>query len=481
MVEPRMDGTNRGPWAPRAADGRGRRPRRWWCCAAAAGVCALLAAAAAAPQDAAPAAPPGGPGGESTPVPSTRPTKPPADHRDATAAELARTPPAFVRRTTAPGGSRVVLEVASRTFRKGADGPTVSLVGVAHIGEADFYRRIQEYLDGHAKVLFESVMPAGAARPAGATPEARIASTRASMLFVRDLIERHRKRRGGEPPADLEAMAADAHLTDSRLEGSARAASVDAWGRPLRYRPEKQGFELKSLGADGQPGGDGEDADLTLRERRGTRVPESGDGIQSQLASLLSLSFQIDAMDYHRPGWEVADMTADQLSREAAERGLDLGPLQGSLAGSGLSGQAVAALVALLRVSDALTGGALADVIRMVLIETLSEAGDGSMLETLAPGFMDLILMRRNDVAMECLERTLALPEPPATIAVFYGAAHMPDLQRRLLANGWTPTGERWFQAMSIDLSKTALDRERMEELRRLVRRSLREAAKGAQ
>ena len=44
----------------------------------------------------------------------------------------------------------------------------------------------------------------------------------------------------------------------------AKAVPVDPWGRPYQYTsPGGHGdFDLQSLGKDGQPGGDGDDADL---------------------------------------------------------------------------------------------------------------------------------------------------------------------------------------------------------------------------
>ena len=40
---------------------------------------------------------------------------------------------------------------------------------------------------------------------------------------------------------------------------------VDAWGHPYVYATTAAGFELKSLGKDGKPGGEGIDADLTAK------------------------------------------------------------------------------------------------------------------------------------------------------------------------------------------------------------------------
>ena len=46
-----------------------------------------------------------------------------------------------------------------------------------------------------------------------------------------------------------------------------RAVPEDPWGRPYLYRSPPEaggtGYELRTLGADGAPGGEGEDADLT--------------------------------------------------------------------------------------------------------------------------------------------------------------------------------------------------------------------------
>ena len=39
----------------------------------------------------------------------------------------------------------------------------------------------------------------------------------------------------------------------------------DPWGNPYQYRVQGGSFELISLGADGQPGGEGENADIRLQ------------------------------------------------------------------------------------------------------------------------------------------------------------------------------------------------------------------------
>jgi general secretion pathway protein G len=64
----------------------------------------------------------------------------------------------------------------------------------------------------------------------------------------------------------LSAVPDDASRKDQYRPGGylRQGAAVDPWGRPYQYRypGEKGVFDVYSLGADGQPGGEGIDADI---------------------------------------------------------------------------------------------------------------------------------------------------------------------------------------------------------------------------
>ena len=74
---------------------------------------------------------------------------------------------------------------------------------------------------------------------------------------------------GGYPPNEMGLLALVEQPSDiARWNGpylKNRSALLDPWGRPYQYRlPGQHGvFDLFSLGADGQEGGEGEDKDLT--------------------------------------------------------------------------------------------------------------------------------------------------------------------------------------------------------------------------
>ncbi|MCA9285317.1 MAG: FAD:protein FMN transferase, partial [Phycisphaerales bacterium] len=198
------------------------------------------------------------------------------------------------------------LELATWTMtRSGA--PTVRLVGVVHIGEPAFYERLQQELAANDLVLFESVMPEAALPPHGDTPDARIASTRQSLELLADLDARVRRADGAAPP-DLDALAAAAGRIDSRMGPVARAVSVDAWGHRVEFRADVPSappddpraadgggpsWQFRSLGRDGRPGGEGEDADIEVAP---LPTPTRGEtDIQRELARTLGLAHQIES------------------------------------------------------------------------------------------------------------------------------------------------------------------------------------------
>ena len=89
---------------------------------------------------------------------------------------------AAIRVVEDPGNS-VKLQIAVRTYQTAeATGPTVSLVGVSHIGARRFYRAVQDILDEYAVVLYESVKPAGASGAGGESDAERAEGQRVTGL-----------------------------------------------------------------------------------------------------------------------------------------------------------------------------------------------------------------------------------------------------------------------------------------------------------
>ncbi|MBU6208359.1 MAG: hypothetical protein KGR22_00410 [Planctomycetes bacterium] len=375
-------------------------------------------------------------------------------------------------RTEADG--RMVLETATRTFtRDGA--PSITLVGVAHIGTADYYKGVQAILDAHDLVLYESVYPTGAAAPGGSDGASRVASTRASMLWLRDRIDATWRADRAVPTIDR--VAQHAGIDDSRAPAWIKAASIDAWGQPLTIIALDDGFSLVSLGADGRIGGSGEDADLRLLQR--SRQPKAdGDGLQRELARMLGLEFQLDRINYAQPAWVVSDMTFAQLEQAFKRRGVTDGMVQGSLRGGGLSGDAIGTVMTILKFMDAASGGSASEAVKVLMVQVLGSktAAQGDMLGEEGK----VILDDRNEVVWADLQQRLAAA-PPQRIAIFYGAAHMADFARRLVESGYTAGEVTWSTTLSADPRRAGIDEATMKSLRDAMERAGRRPAKAQQ
>ena len=60
------------------------------------------------------------------------------------------------------------------------------------------------------------------------------------------------------------------------------------------------------------------------------------------------------------------------------------------------------------------------------------------------------------------------------TVAIFYGAGHMLDLEQRLTAElGYRYDGEAWVTALTVDVASTGLSVRRVNTLRGLIRRTI--------
>lgn len=403
--------------------------------------------------------------------------------------------PKFLRVVEVKGKS-VALEIASRTFTHSAGGPSITLVGVAHIGERSFFRALQKSLDQYEVVLYESVKPPGTGGAGGDNDEERIESTQAAMQFVGGLVEAY-QRAHQSYPADLNALREFAAAEDARMANFLQVALIDAWGRPLRYecaaplgpvasQPHSPPpYTLVSLGADGQAGGDGASADLRLADQPSPDAfaLSKDDGLQSQLADALGLEFQLDALSYDNPNWRCSDMAMDEVSRRLASRGLDFELIGGTLAGSSLPAMVIKVVLGMIRFADTFLEGAIADSFKVLMIEML---GDETMveksMEQLGPGFGEVIINDRNQVVIDDLKAMMAREPQIKRVAVLYGAGHMPDLTERVIQQlGYAPAviddqpDEQWLTAIKVDYSKSAVSPLELERLRHTFKQMMKQ------
>ena len=332
---------------------------------------------------------------------------------------------------------------------------------MAHLGDASYFEAIGELLESSDIVIFEAVLPEGAVAPSGLSDAERRSSTSASLEVLS-----HAAANLPDPPADMQAMA-EAMVERHRVMANVvRRLQHDAWGNAVEIIETPDGIVFRSLGADGRIGGDGPAADIDVPMPE--VPPGSGTSLQRELAAVLRMRFQLSELPYERPNWVPGDMSAEEVSRRLSggDGSVDIG---GLLTGSSMTGKLAVQLIRMLPGIDALSGGRAIDGFRLMMIELLSNpdlvkhgvAMYGEQLE-------QVILYDRNDVAIAATKKQLASLAPDASIAVLYGAAHMPGLDAGLRDAGWEPVETRWLPAITIDFDTSNLDQDDIDAMRQM-------------
>jgi len=401
-------------------------------------ITALGAACAAGPIDAQGA-------GESA-------AKPSSDRRAA-----ATEAPDFVRSTSRDGV--VALDTGTTVYRRAdGTGPAVALVGVVHIGDASYYARLVELLDRHEAVLFESVMPRGSFGAGGADDDERRRTTVEVIDFLRDALAAHVSSEG-QLPGTIAGLRAFMAARDSRAARSIDLAMIDGWGNPITYRREDAMHPLlTSYGADGMAGGEGAASDIVATELGGVGSDDPAHGgparpdakrgkpgphLYETFAASLGTDTQIGSIDYDRSHWWPADMSAQRMKERLLARGVRSSVVDIVSAGDGLQLGLIRLLLGIASKSPEF---------KRTVIKMLGTASEQSRASGIGREEMAVILDERNEVVVARLRELLASDAAPRSVAVFYGAAHMPGIGASLEREfGMVPVESTWFTAMSDD------------------------------
>ena len=388
------------------------------------------------------------------------------------------------------GGLVLTLELSVRTLTR-AGAPAVHLVGAVHVADQSFFDDVQAFLDAQDLVLYEGV---GGARPfTGGEADGdalKIERTEARLRYAAMLLLAA-KRETGSFPRSLDVLGEDlAGVHSSLIE----RATTDAWGNPFMVCMGEEGFQITSFGSDGESGGEGTAADLTL-VFEGVRVSVRPDlprhpGLQQQLADALGLEFQLRGVNYDRRHWRNSDMSIEDLQgvllgggEEPAEG--DASPADRRTAAASqlfraLSGESMMARMAGVLLRFVGMNEAMRTTAKLAMLEMVARADE--ILEAQlgeAGRLLEVLIVDRNTVVLDDLHR--AMEEQPGieSVAIFYGAGHFPDLERRLVEDmGFEFAGELWLPAITVRLDEAGIDAERARAMRAMVSRMLDAQAK---
>ncbi len=351
------------------------------------------------------------------------------------------------------------LEIASRAWSPQQGGHPLWLVGVAHIGDENFYRAVNAILEESDTVVFESVLPEGGMPPSEALPAERVEATQSTARLLATLLS-------GGTASHWNHRLAQIAEQDPRGASMARSLSRDGWGQPWHLVQRDEAWKVVSLGSDGQPGGEGEAADITVAIPEEKPIEAPG-ALQRTMADSLALTFQIDAMPYGNENWVPGDISIDQMEAAFAAHDLEVGDLGGLLQEEGFMGGMLSGILKMIPMLDAMLGGRIRDTMRVVLIEMLSqEELIDAVMKQQGEAFAHVLLDLRNQRAAEVARVKLR----DGSVALVYGAAHMEGLESLLIDDQWALLETRWLPAITLDIRGSALSPMEVEMLRRWVR-----------
>jgi hypothetical protein len=172
--------------------------------------------------------------------------------------------------------------------------------------------------------------------------------------------------------------------------------------------------------------------------------------LQNVMKNVLKLEFQLDGIDYSRPNLVHADMSPQEFSQSMKERGesflsLFFRVLADSMAmqakrGSGSNSSEIELLVALVAKDRAYR-------LKRIMAEQFETMED--QMSSLSGPKGSTLITERNKKALEVLREQIQ--HGKQRIAIFYGAGHLTDMERRLAADfGLQKDHQRWLVAWSM-------------------------------
>jgi hypothetical protein len=195
----------------------------------------------------------------------------------------------------------------------------------------------------------------------------------------------------------------------------------------------------------------------------GTKIPKDGrkgpsahpiGAMQDGMSAILELQHQLDSIDYTKANFVHADMSPEEFAKSMEQRGESFMQLFFRMMGQGMAQNAskgggpsdLEMLVALFSKDRALK-------LKIMMAEQFNQI-DGALAVLDGPEG-STILTERNKKCFEVLDKQLK--DGKKKIGVFYGAAHLPDMERRLLADhGLKRDTEQWLAAWNLVKPKKA-------------------------
>jgi hypothetical protein len=167
---------------------------------------------------------------------------------------------------------------------------------------------------------------------------------------------------------------------------------------------------------------------------------------QRLLKDLLELEFQLDAIDYRAKNFVHADLTAEEFVQLQEERGESILSLMLRAMMAEMQKPQQAPEISLPELLVAFTSPDRARHFKMILGRQFED------MEQKVAGLEgpngSVLVSERNKAAVRVLKETIA--KGKKNVGLFYGAAHMPDLSKRLVEAGFKSVKTEWRVAWDM-------------------------------
>jgi hypothetical protein len=189
---------------------------------------------------------------------------------------------------------------------------------------------------------------------------------------------------------------------------------------------------------------------------KGERLPSNSPVSQAQriMKDTLGLEFQLDVVDYAAPNFIHADLDAETFQKMQDERGesftqMFLQAIMKAMTQPPPQNAPGAADDMDKQLEDLVKMFTRPDMERQIRVRLARSLVD---LENNPFGNMDgtVLVTERNKAAINVLKKSIA--DGKKDLAVFYGAAHMPDLSKRLVEMGFHPVATDWRMAWDLSI-----------------------------
>ncbi len=228
-------------------------------------------------------------------------------------------------------------------------------------------------------------------------------------------------------------------------------------------------------------------------------------GIQGKLATALGLVFQLDAIDYKRKNFVNSDLTPEALNSAIEKRAETpaepkksdksdrsdssdksekkpapekvtketFDQLMQALHGEGEMAESLGGMVSLMGSTPQMR-----ETTKVMLVEALGQAGELiDLAKSASPEMKDLfevIITERNEEVIRQLQGQLRKLRPDQTVAVFYGAAHMDQIARRLTSElHFAPGAKQWDTAFTADTTQSIMPPAQIKMMMQMMRAQL--------